>query len=412
MNARDVVITGLGVISPLGNSVKAYYENIASGRSAIKPVPWPTPEGFGGWFAAVEDFQPTDWMSEKIAQGSDRFTQFVLAATAQALEDAGLDELDRLRTGVVMGTGMGGTRSLQRAQSLLEREGPHAVPPKTMIQIWPNMAAAQVAMQHGLHGPSLTICTACAASIDAIGYGTALIRSGAADVVIAGGAEGTADVDFLQATVVAQGSYGMATASSEARRSIMPFDENRTGIVGGEGSGVVILEAREIAERRGARVWGTVRGYASLADAHHPSTPEPQGTWEALAMNQALANADLPDGIEVDAVYAHGTGTPVGDSAEIRAINSVFAGRVDEVKVTSLKGAIGHTGGAAGVMNLVAGLTGLQNGEVLPTANTVDVDSEAKFPVVLGGPWVGEVRAIQLNGFGFGGQNASIVVTG
>jgi 3-oxoacyl-[acyl-carrier-protein] synthase II len=411
MSERDVLVTGLGVISPLGNSVTEYYDNLASGMTAVAPAPWPMPEGMRGWFAAVPDFDPGHWMSAQVAAGSDRFTQFILAATTQALADADLEELDELRTAVVMGTGMGGTRSLQFAQRELERNGPEAVPKKTMIQIWPNMAAAQVAMRYGLHGPSLTLCTACAASIDAIGTAAQLISSGLADVAIAGGAEGTADVDFLQATTVAQGSYGMATASLDARQAIMPFDVRRGGIVAGEGSGVVVLESRAHAEGRGAAVYGRVRGYATLADAYHPSTPQPDGRYEALVMQQALDRADLPEGVVVDAVYAHGTGTPVGDTAELRAVNTVFADRVADVKVTSLKGAIGHSGGAAAAMNLVAALVGIERGEVLPTANTATVDPEINFELVLGKPWQGEVRAVQLNGFGFGGQNASIVVS-
>lgn len=412
MSDRDVLVTGLGIISPLGNSVTEYYDNLASGHTAVALAPWPMPDGMHSWFAAVRDFVPEDWMSTQVASGSDRFAQFILAATTQALADSGLAELDELRTAVVMGTAMGGTRSLQFAQRALERTGPESVPKKTMIQIWPNMAAAQIAMRYGLHGPSLTLCTACAASIDAIGTAAQLVKSGIVDVAIAGGAEGTADVDFLQATVVAQGSYGMATKSLDPRKAIMPFDVRRAGIVAGEGAGIVVLESREHAERRDAQVHGQVRGYATLADGYHPSTPQPDGRWEALVMRQALERSSLPEGLAVDAVYAHGTGTPVGDTAELRAVNAVFTDRISDIKVTSLKGAIGHSGGAAGAMNLVAALVGMSRGEVLPTANTTAVDPEIGFEVVLDKPWQGEVRAVQLNGFGFGGQNASMVVSG
>lgn len=411
MSDRDVLVTGLGIISPLGNSVQEYYANLASGMTAVAPAPWPMPEGMDLWFAAVRDFDPRDWMSPQVASGSDRFTQFILAATTQALADSGLSELDELRTAIVMGTGMGGTRALQHAQRELERHGPDAVPKKTMIQIWPNMAAAQIAMRFGLHGPALTLCTACAASIDAIGTGAQLVSSGAVDVAIAGGAEGTADVDFLQATVVAQGSYGMTTASPDPRQAIMPFDVRRSGIVAGEGAGIVVLESREHAERRDAHAHGRLRGYATLADGYHPSTPQPDGRYEALVMQQALERSALPDGVVVDAVYAHGTGTQVGDTAELRAVNTVFADRIAEVKVTSLKGALGHSGGAAAAMNLVAALTGAARGEILPTANTTMVDPEIGFEVVLDKPWQGPLRAVQVNGFGFGGQNASMVVS-
>lgn len=410
MSEHDVVITGLGVISPLGNDVQSYYDNLARGATAVRPAPWPMPDGMHAWFAAVEGFDAEEWMTPTVAAGTDRFAQFALAATVQALADAGLEKPDALRTGIVMGTGMGGIRSLQEAQRLLEHGGPSAVSGKTMIRIWPNMAAAQIAMRYGLHGPSLTLCTACAASIDAVGTAAELVRTGQVDVAIAGGAEGTADVDFLQATCVAQGSYGMANSTRDPRQAILPFDVRRAGIVAGEGAGVVLLESRAHAERRGARVRAQVRGYASLADGYHPSTPEPTGRYEALAMSRALERAALPEGLRVAAVYAHGTATPVGDTAELRAVNTVFGERASGVKVTSLKGAIGHSGGAAGAMNLVASVVGMERGEVLPTANTTQVDPEAQFEVVLDKPWVGDVPAAQLNGFGFGGQNASLVI--
>lgn len=406
----DVVISGLGVVSPLGSGVTRYYDRLCAGDIAIEQAPWPTPEGTSSWFAAVPDFDPTDWMDARVAAGTDRFAQFILAGTSQALADAGLTDLDPLRTGLVFGTGMGGILTLQRAQHLLEQSGPGAVPGKTMIKIWPNMAAAQVAMRYRLHGPSLTLCTACAASVDAIGTAASLIANGSVDVVIAGGSEGTADPEFLQATVVGQMTYGMSAPVDRLRASL-PFDVDRSGIVGGEGAGVLILESREHAERRGARIYGVVRGYSTVSDSHHPSTPNPTGEWEALAIGDALRNASLRSDQSVTALYAHGTATPAGDLAEIRAINTAFGAAALDLKVTSLKGSIGHSGGAAGAMTLIAALIGMQRGEVVPTAGTTQVDPEAEFEVVLNKPWRGDVHAVQVNGFGFGGQNASLVVS-
>jgi 3-oxoacyl-[acyl-carrier-protein] synthase II len=362
------------------------------------------------WYAPVEGFDPRAWMSPTVEQGTDRFAQFALAASQMALDDAGLDELDSLRTGIVIGTSMGGTRSLLRAQHLLESQGIDAVPKKVQITIWPNMAASQIAMKHKLHGPSMTVCTACASSIDALGTATRYIQAGLADVVIAGAAEGAGDIDYLPATAVSQRTYGMSQPTDNPMLACRPFDRDRTGIASGEGSGFVILESLEHARSRGAQIYARIDGYASLADGYHPSSPDPTGEWEALVMRNALADARLEEGRQIDAVYAHGTGTPAGDIAEIRAINDVHAGNPD-LLVTSLKGALGHTGGAAASMNVVAGVTAMRQGRVLPTACTKTVDPEAKFAVVLGRAVDREVRTLQFNAFGFGGQNASMIVS-
>jgi 3-oxoacyl-[acyl-carrier-protein] synthase II len=273
------------------------------------------------------------------------------------------------------------------------------------------MAAAQIAMKYKLHGPSLTICTACAASIDAVGNATRLIQSGMADMAITGGAEGGGDTDFVPATAVSGRTYGMNSKSKDASTACMPFDRDRTGIAGGEGCGFLILEELEHAKRRGANIKGLVAGYATAADAYHPSTPDPTGEWEALVIRGALEDAQLAKGRRVSAIYAHGTGTPAGDIAEIRAINTVYKDYDSYPLVTSLKGAIGHSGGSAASSNMVVGLEGMKRGKVIPTASTKNLDPECQFDVILGGPASLDVDVLQFNGFGFGGQNASLVVT-
>ena len=413
MSRQQVAITGLGIVSPFGLDVGEYYDALASGAVAIKAnaLADEPEEALTSWYAPVEGFVAEDWMTRQVSEGSDRFTHFALAATQLALADAGLTDLDEERTAIVIGTAMGGTRALMRAQHLLETGGPEAVPRKVQIQIWPNMAAAQIAMKYQLHGPSMTICTACAASIDAVGTAARMIQSGLADVAITGGAEGGGDLDFLPATSVASRTYGMSSPTEDARLACRPFDRDRTGIAGGEGCGFMILESLEHAQRRGANIKGLVAGYGSLADAYHPSSPEPTGRWEALVMRRAIADAGLPPERKVAAVYAHGTGTPAGDTAEIRAINDVYGDRGDDLLVTSMKGALGHTGGSAASMNLVAGIEGMQRGAVLPTACTTNVDPEAKFTVVLGKAVDCDIDVLQFNAFGFGGQNASMIIT-
>jgi 3-oxoacyl-[acyl-carrier-protein] synthase II len=409
----DVVVTGMGAVSSLGHDADAFWAGLRDGDVAIHEAPW-SGGGHFAWWSAVRDFDASAWASPSVESGSDLFTLYALAASEQALRQAGLPEPDPRRTGVVLGTSMGGTRALLKAQHALETGGPAAVDRKTMIQIWPNMAAAQIAMRRGLHGPSLTFCTACASSLDAIGSAADLIRSGRADVVIAGGAEGgfglpdgRPDGDFVPAVFHSQAAYGVTTGRTSRLRASVPFDVERSGIVVGEGCGIVVLESREHAERRGAAVLGSVLGYASLADAYHPSSPEPQGIWEAETMEQALTAAGLTAG-DVDAVLAHGTSTPKGDTAEIRAINRVYRGR--PVKVTSIKGNLGHPAGAAGALGVIAALHGLRDGVLPHTAGTKNVDPEADFEVVVDRPApIGSGR-MQVNAFGFGGQNASLVL--
>jgi 3-oxoacyl-[acyl-carrier-protein] synthase II len=409
----DVVVTGVGAVSALGHDERSLVAGLRAGDVAIHEAPWADDDHFA-WWSGVHDFDPADWAEPAVVSGSDLFTLFALAASTQALRQAGLSTLDPRRTGVTLGTSMGGTRALLKAQHQLETGGPGAVDRKTMIRIWPNMAAAQLAMRHHLHGPTLTFCTACASSLDAIGAAADLIRTGRADVVLTGGAEGgyglpdgSRDDGFVPAVFHSQAGYGVTNGRADRLRASIPFDVDRGGIVVGEGSAMLILESREHATARGATVLGTVDGYATLADAFHPSSPDPSGVWEAETMRQALAFAGLRPS-DVDSVVAHGTGTPKGDSAEIRAINDVY--RDGDVKVTSIKGNIGHPGGAAGALSVVAALSALRDGILPHTAGTSTVDPEAQFEVVTTRPAAVGSGYAQVNAFGFGGQNASVVL--
>lgn len=411
-NPSDVVITGTGVVSALGHNVPAFWSGLCAGEVAIHEAPWAA--GRPAWWSSVRDFVPESWVEPAVASGSDLFTLFAMAAVEQALREAGLAQLDPRRTGIAMGTSMGGEGALLKAQHQLESGGPDKVDRKTVIKIWPNMAAAQIGIRYQLHGPSLTVCTACASSIDSIGAAAGLITAGRADVVIAGGAEGgyglpdgSADSDFVPAMFHSLAGYGVTGGIRDRLRASVPFDVARSGIVVGEGSGVVILESRAHAERRGARILGAIEGYASLADSYHPSSPEPNGRWEAETMRQALDAARL-DPLSVDAIVAHGTSTPKGDTAEIRAINEVY--RDQAVKVTSIKGNIGHPRGAAGVMSVITALNALRESRLTHTAGTSKVDPEAQFEVVTTAPAPIASGHVQVNAFGFGGQNASLVV--
>jgi 3-oxoacyl-[acyl-carrier-protein] synthase II len=405
----DIVITGMGVISSVGSTVESYIENLARGTVAIGPAPWPTPHGAPPFFAQVPDFEPADWLAERTVTGTDRFAQFAVAAASGAVEMAGLAQPDPLRTAVTVGTSMGGLSTLSQAQHGWDADGPDGLPRNTVLKIWPNMAAAQITLRYGLHGPSLTTCTACASSIDAIGVACGLIAGGTVDMAITGGSEGWSEQDFTPAWVAAQATLGMTEADPDPKLACRPFDADRVGIVNGEGAAMFVLESAEHARARGARALGWIRGYGSLADGYHPSAPAPSGEWETMAMRAALRQAGMEPG-DVSAVIAHGTGTPKGDSAEIRAINALFGDDAARVLVTSIKGSIGHCAGASGALSLAAAVAGMERDLVVPTAGTLTPDPEAEFDLVTGSARRGPVHATIVNAFGFGGQNASLVV--
>jgi 3-oxoacyl-[acyl-carrier-protein] synthase II len=404
----NVAITGQGVISSLGLDIKAFNAGLDACRIEAAPTPWSGEGGVKNNFAStVRGFDPHAWMDERVVNGTDPFAQFAIAAAVQAIESSGLGELDPTRTAVIMGTSMAGANSLLEAQEGYDRDGYEGVPRKLQLMAWPNMAAGHIALRYKLHGPLLTVSTACASSLDAIGLAAQMVESGMVDAAVCGGCDyGGAKVAQLSAV-----RYGMSpTHVDDPHMVCRPFDKNRVGIIGGEGAGVFVLERRERAEARGATIHGMLRGYASLSDAYHPSSPDPTGDWEVAAMEQAQRAAGLgPE--QISALVAHGTGTPVGDTAEIRAINRVFADKGAEVAVTSIKGNVGHTAGAAGVMGIMAGLHSMQKGALVPTASTTDLDEEVRFHVPLQKPTPMDIPAFQVNGFGFGGQDASVVIS-
>jgi 3-oxoacyl-[acyl-carrier-protein] synthase II len=413
-----IAVTGMGIVSPIALSVDDFERALAEGRLGIRSAPWATADR-PALFGRVHDgFEASHWMDPRVVAGTDGFARFALAASAQAVAHAGLDPeaLDPFRTGVVHGTSMGGLFSLGKAQWRHDRDGAEAVDPKTQIKIWCNMAAAQICMRHRLHGPSMTVTTACASSLDALGTAAMYLDAGLADVVIAGATEGgyTCDApdeaDFVLATSAAEVAYGMSSGAADPMRAMLPFAADRAGIVSGEGSAFFVLETAAHAAARRARVHAWLTGYASLADAHHPSSPEPHGRWEARVMELAQRSAGIAP-MDVDALVAHATGTPKGDEAEIRALNTVFVeGGNDRLVVTGLKGHTGHTGASSGGMNVIAGIRAMHGGRLSHINGTTKVDPEIRFDVALREPRPLDVGVLQVNSFGFGGQNASVVV--
>ena len=411
--ALDVAITGMGVVSPLGFTPTELVDRLIADDLGIAETPWTAgdPERFEFW-APVVDFEPPEWMAGKL-DGIDPFARHAGGAVTSALADAGLDQLDPIRTGIVVGSAKTGTQTLERAQFDVDRLGRAAAAPKLMIMVWPNMAAAQIAMQWQVHGPCLTLSTACASSLDAIGTGARMIASGQVDVVLAGGTEGglahgVGDDGFVPASAYSRYRYGMGAAVTDPRRACLPFDVDRGGMVMGEGSGMFILESPAHAARRGARVHAWVQGWGTSCEAYHPSTPNPSGQWERLAMELAAGEAGVQPG-QIDVLAAHATGTPKGDIAEIAAINAFFTGAAPAV--TSVKGTLGHPAGAAGALGLAAAIEGMHRGLVPHTGGTTNPEPSIDFDLVLGQPRARDIGWIQANAFGFGGQNASLVVS-
>jgi 3-oxoacyl-[acyl-carrier-protein] synthase II len=387
---REVVITGRGVVAPVGEGADAFFDALTSRRSGIA-------DGVG----ACVEFDPERWMTAKEARRTDRYAQLAVAAAAEAAEEAGLPGgIEPERLGVLMGTGMGGLNTLEReCRNWLER-GDRAVSPHTVPMMMPNAAAALIAMRLGAHGPGFQLGSACATGAHAIGEAARMIERGEADVVVAGGAEAA-----LTGLCIAA-FRGMGALSREGVSR--PFDARRDGFVIAEGAGAVVLEAAEHARARGAEVRGTVAGYGQSNDAFHITQPDEDGRGAAQAMRAALADAGAAPG-DVGYLNAHGTSTPFNDRVETLAVHTVFDGEAPPV--SSTKSAIGHLLGGAGAVEAVATLGALAHGVLPPTLNYEEPDPECDLDYVPDGPR--EAGGLQLalsNSFGFGGQNACLAL--
>ena len=397
-----VLITGVGAVSPLGNSARELHEGWLAGRSGIA-------DGLG----ACTEFDSTEFMTVKEARRSDRFAQLAIAAGAQAVADAGWDGVeppaDPTDIGCVIGSGIGGMWTFESQCEVLRDRGPERVSPLAIPLIMGNAAAGLVAMRHKLRGPVFGVMSACASGTHAIGEAMRMIRAGEAKAVIAGGAEATL-------TPLAKAAFAAMEATSPTGIS-RPFDARRDGFVMGEGAGVLVLECEELVHARGATVLGEVLGYASTADAHHLTAPEPTGRPAALAITRAMADAEVtPE--DIDYVNAHGTSTPLNDASETAAIKLALGEYAYSVPVSSTKSAIGHLLGAAGAVEAIATVLALNDGVAPPTLNYGEPDEGLDLDYVPDGPRPlaasngngngnGHGRLIALsNSFGFGGHNA------
>jgi 3-oxoacyl-[acyl-carrier-protein] synthase II len=404
---RRVVVTGMGTVNPLGNTLQEYWDGLVEGRSGARPIEDFDTSRLNTKFAFVlSGFVAERYMDRKVAQRSAHFTRLAIAASGMALEDAGLDlqAEDPFRVGVEMGTGIGGFEVMTRDAATFLNGG--RLQPLYATQIIPNIAAAQVAMAYGLKGPNSTCVTACAASTQALGNALRVIQRGDADVMLAAGTEAS----LCETGIMAFNAIkALSTRNDDPQGASRPFDRDRDGFVPGEGAGTLILESIEHARARGARIYGEVAGFGVTNDAYHQVAPDPSGEAPAHCISKALADAGIA-AEEVDYVNAHGTSTPLNDAAETRALKMALGDHARRVAISSTKSMVGHLLGAAGAVEAIATLLCMRNGMVHPTINQENPDPECDLDYVPNQARRMEVHTAISNGFGFGGQNAVIVL--
>jgi len=406
---RRVVITGLGVVSPVGSNVKTFWENITAGKSGIGKITKFNPEGFPVQIAGeVKDFNPLDYFEKKEVRKMDPFIQFAVGAAVQAVKEARLEEsdLDRNRVGVIIGSGIGGLSTIEEQHSILLNKGPRRVSPYCVPMEIINMASGIVSMRFGFKGPNISVVTACATGTHAIGEAYRTIQYGDADVVIAGGAESCITPLAVAGFAAAR---ALSTRNDEPERASRPFEKNRDGFVMGEGAGIVVLEELEHAKRRGAKILAEIVGYGTSGDAYHMTAPAPEGEGAARAMENALKDAKVkPE--DIDYINAHGTSTKFNDLFETMAIKKVFGEHAYKVKISSIKSMIGHLLGAAGGVEVVSCVKTIETGIIPPTINYEEPDPECDLDYTPNEAVKKEVRYVLKNSFGFGGTNACLVI--
>jgi 3-oxoacyl-[acyl-carrier-protein] synthase II len=404
---RRVVVTGLGMVTPLGPDVSTNWDALTHGRSGITRITRFDPAPYETQIAGqVADFEPTKYMDRKEVRRTDRFTHFGVAAASQALKDASLETFpDHERVGTAIATGVGGLETLIREVVLMEERGPSRLSPFLVPMLMANAASAQVSMQFGLKGPSLTHVSACASSSHAIGECGEIIKRGQADVMVTGGSEAA----VLPLAIGAFSTmHAMSRRNDDPEGASRPFDKDRDGFVLSEGAAVVVLEEREHALKRGVRIYGELVGYGATADAYHITSPAPEGEGNARSMRMALAGAALKP-TDIDYINAHGTSTQPNDREETAAIKQVFGDHAYKLMVSSTKSMSGHLLGAAGAFEAIACLLALRDGCIPPTINYTTPDPALDLDYVPNTARAKPIKTALSNSMGFGGHNASLI---
>jgi 3-oxoacyl-[acyl-carrier-protein] synthase II len=405
---RRVVVTGLGMVTPLGNDVETSWAHLVAGESGAAPIEQFDASEFPVHFAAeLKDFDPTVWIDRKQARRMDRFAQMILAAARQAESDSGLDiGKESERIGASIATGIGGLGAFQDCYQTLIDRGPDRVNPFSIPAIIPNMGAGWVSMELGTQGPLSSQCTACAASNMAIGEGADAIRLGRADVMLCGGTE----AGITRVGIAGFGAMrALSRRNEDPKRASRPFDAERDGFVMGEAGAVVVLEELEHARARGAKIYAELLGYGVSSDANHITEPDPSGENPARAMRMALADASV-DPSQVGYINAHGTSTPLGDASETRVIKlAVGEQNAPNVPISSTKGATGHCLGAAGAVEAIFTILATERGVLPPTINYEYEDPECDLDYIPNEARESKIEIGVSNSFGFGGHNACVV---
>ncbi len=410
---RSVVVTGLGAISPIGNTIDDFWKSLIDGKSGVRRLSCFDPTYFSSCIAAeVRDFDPSKYISSKEQKRMDRFVVFAIAAAKNAIVDSGinLDKEDRTKIGVMIGSGIGGLHTVEAEHGQYVRLGPEKGPSRISPFLIPmlivNMAAGQVSICFGLKGPNSTVATACATGNHAIGDAFKIIGRGDADVMVCGGSE---------AAITPMGFGGfcalraLSTRNDDPERASRPFDKNRDGFVMGEGSGIVVLEEKEHALKRGARIYCEMAGYGMSGDAYHMTAPDPEGDGGVRCMTSSLMDAGMrPE--DVDYINAHGTSTAYNDKIETLAIKKVFGAHAKKLAISSTKSVMGHLLGAAGGVELIACALAITNQLIPPTINYETPDPDCDLDYVPNKARAAKIRVVMSNSLGFGGHNATLVV--
>lgn len=411
MAKRRVVITGMGVVTPLGCSVQEYWDGLLAGRSGIAPIRRFDASAFDTHFAGeCNSFHSERWIEPKAAKRMDRFAQFALAAAVDAAKDSGLDfsNVNPHRVGVITGSGIGGLHELEEQHRRLMDKGPSKVSAFTIPKLMVNAASGNISIRFGTRGPSTAVATACASATNAMGDALRLIQRGDCDAIFTGGSEAAVTTLGLSAF---NAMKAISTRNDDPARASRPFDRDRDGFVMAEGAGILIFEEYEHARKRGARIYAEVKGFGSSADGTHLTQPNENGDSAAMAMRDCLTDSGVnPD--ELDYINAHGTSTVLGDLAETLAIKTVLGDHSRKVAISSTKSATGHLLGASGGIELVATVLAIHQGILPPTINLETPDPQCDLDYVPNTARKVRIRTAMSNSFGFGGHNACILVSG
>ncbi len=411
MQLKRVVVTGLGALTPIGNTLGEYWEGLKAGRSGAAPITYFDTEKFKTKFACeIKNFDPLNFFDRKEARKLDRFAQYALVSSDEAILDAGLDlnVVDKFRVGVIWGAGIGGLETFQNeVMDFANGDGTPRFNPFFIPKMIADIAPGNISIKHGFMGPNYTTVSACASSANAMIDALTYIRLGHCDVIVTGGSEAAV-------TLAGMGGFNamhaLSTRNESPETASRPFDATRDGFVLGEGAGALILEEYEHAKARGAKIYAEIIGGGMSSDAYHMTAPHPEGIGVVRVMENCLRDAGLkPE--DVDAINTHGTSTPLGDVAELKAISQVFGKHASNININSTKSMTGHLLGAAGAIEAISSILSMQHGLVPPTINhsVVDENIDATLNLTLNKAQKRDVQVAMSNTFGFGGHNACVV---